>query len=101
MDTLLSYVVDPYINHNPNAISGKAVAEAGMRMVFARPGLINNVTRVISDLDYVALNVHRLEPNTTDVAIVDIFRLNGTCIEEHWDVQQVMYPNATNPIAYF
>ncbi|KAL0933941.1 uncharacterized protein CTRU02_210740 [Colletotrichum truncatum] len=101
LDTLVSYVVDPYIQHNPLAPSGKAIAEAGMRQVFATPGLIYNVTRVISDLNYVALHVHRIQPGTLDKAIVDIFGLNGTCITEHWDVQQTMLPNATNPLAYF
>lgn len=101
LDTLLSYVADPYIQHNPLAPSGKAIAQVGMTQIFATPGLINNVTRVISDLDYVALHVHRIQPNTTDKAIVDIFRLNGTCITEHWDVQQTMIPSSTNPLAYF
>ncbi|KAI8664011.1 hypothetical protein NCS55_00908000 [Fusarium keratoplasticum] len=101
LDTLLSYVVDPYIQHNPLAPSGKAVAQAGMTQIFATPGLINNVTRVISDLDYVAIHVHRIQPNTTDKAIVDVFRLNGTCITEHWDVQQIMIPSSTSPLAYF
>ncbi|KAJ4169079.1 hypothetical protein NW754_011011 [Fusarium falciforme] len=101
LDTLLSYVVDPYIQHNPLAPSGKAIAQAGMTQIFASPGLINNVTRVISDLDYIALHVHRIQLNTTDKAIVDIFRLNGTCITEHWDVQQTMVPSLTNPLAYF
>ncbi|WAO91672.1 Hypothetical protein NCS54_00915200 [Fusarium falciforme] len=80
---------------------GKAIAQAGMTQIFATPGLINNVTRVISDLDYVALHVHRTQLNTTDKAIADIFRLNGTCITEHWDVQQTMVPSFTNPLAYF
>lgn len=101
VDTLVSYVVDPYIQHNPLAPSGKAVAEAGMRIILAAPGLINNVTRVISDLDFAVLHTHRIQPNTTDKAIVDIFRLNGTCITEHWDVQQTMVPSTINPIAYF
>ncbi|MCJ1322151.1 hypothetical protein MMC15_007497 [Xylographa vitiligo] len=34
-------------------------------------------------------------------ALADIYRMNGTCIEEHWDVTQVEPSNATNPIAMF
>jgi len=34
-------------------------------------------------------------------ALADIYRMNGTCIEEHWDVTQVKPSNATNPIAMF
>ncbi|KAK0621111.1 hypothetical protein DIS24_g11439 [Lasiodiplodia hormozganensis] len=101
VDTLLAYTMEPYIQHNPGAPSGKAIAAAGLKQILSAPNLVNNVTRTISDLDYVALHVHRQQPGTLDKAIVDIFRLNGTCITEHWDVQQVMYPNATNPLAYF
>lgn len=83
VETLVSYVVDPYIQHNPAAPSGKAIAEAGMKMILSTPGLINNVTRILSDLNFAVLHTHRIQPNTTDKAIVDIFRLDGTCIIEH------------------
>ncbi|KAJ4175731.1 hypothetical protein NW759_017622, partial [Fusarium solani] len=63
LDTLLSYFVDPYIQHNPLAPSGKAIAQAGITQIFATPGLINVVTHIISDPDYVALHVHRIQPN--------------------------------------
>ncbi|KAI8225589.1 hypothetical protein K4K54_004428 [Colletotrichum sp. SAR 10_86] len=101
VDTLVSYVVDPYIQHSPAAPSGKTIAEAGMKIILTTPGLINNVSRIISDLNFAVLHTHRIQPNTTDKAIVDIFRLDGTCIIEHWDVQQIMTPSTVNPIAYF
>lgn len=34
-------------------------------------------------------------------AVLDLFRMNGTCIEEHWDVAQQRPINATNPLALF
>ncbi|SCO92609.1 uncharacterized protein FRV6_16737 [Fusarium oxysporum] len=101
LDVLLGYTMEPYTQHNPLAPSGKAIAAAGLNITFSIPGLINNVTRVISDLNFVVLHTHRKQPGTIDKAIVDIFRLNGTCITEHWDVQQTMYANSTNPLAYF
>ncbi|KAJ4212736.1 hypothetical protein NW759_011376 [Fusarium solani] len=50
INTLLSYIVDPYIQHDPLAPSGKAIAQAGMTQIFAFLGLVNSVTRIISDL---------------------------------------------------
>lgn len=35
------------------------------------------------------------------LALADLFRLNGTCVVEHWDVNQALPANATNPIALF
>ncbi len=35
------------------------------------------------------------------IALADIYRMNGTCIVEHWDVTQETPRNATNPIAMF
>ncbi|QKX59646.1 uncharacterized protein TRUGW13939_06783 [Talaromyces rugulosus] len=34
-------------------------------------------------------------------ALADIYRMDGTCIVEHWDVLQYRPANATNPIAMF
>ena len=35
------------------------------------------------------------------LALADIYRMEGTCIVEHWDVTQYLPANATNPIALF
>lgn len=35
------------------------------------------------------------------LALADIYRMDGTCIVEHWDVSQARPANATNPIAMF
>ena len=35
------------------------------------------------------------------LAVADVFRLNGTCVMEHWDVDQARPANATNPLALF
>ena len=35
------------------------------------------------------------------IALADIYRMNGTCVVEHWDVTQERPGNATNPIAMF
>ena len=38
-------------------------------------------------------------PNET--AIVDLFRFNGSCIVEHWDVIESVDNATTNPIALY
>lgn len=101
VDTMMSYVVDDYIQHNPNIQSGKEIAQSYLTRQLASPGLVNNVTLVISQLNFVLLHVHRIQPGHRDRVIVDIYRLDGTCIVEHWDVQQDMDPDAPNPGAFF
>ena len=36
-----------------------------------------------------------------EAALVDIVRVVGTCLVEHWDVEQVVNMSAPNPVAYF
>ena len=40
-------------------------------------------------------------PGLATKALVDIYRMDGTCIVEHWDVLQVVPANATNPVGFF
>jgi predicted SnoaL-like aldol condensation-catalyzing enzyme len=49
----------------------------------------NQILRVFADGDFVVLHVHRKRsPEARGDAIVDIFRLEGGKIVEHWDVIQ-------------
>ena len=43
----------------------------------------------------------RIEHDPQPYALADIYRMDGTCIVEHWDVLQERPANATNPIAMF
>ncbi|SPO00974.1 uncharacterized protein DNG_03722 [Cephalotrichum gorgonifer] len=101
VDTMMSYVADPYIQHNPNIESGKDIARRYIKQRLSAAGINNNVTRVISDLNYALLHVHRTQPGRQGRVLADMYRLNGTCIVEHWDVQEDMNPEAKNPRAYF
>jgi predicted SnoaL-like aldol condensation-catalyzing enzyme len=40
-------------------------------------------------------------PNSPLLAFMDLWRFNGTCMEEHWDVIEALPADATNPIALF
>jgi predicted SnoaL-like aldol condensation-catalyzing enzyme len=53
------------------------------------PDAHNEVKRVITEGDLVALHVHSvLVPGTPGRMIVDIFRVDGGKVVEHWDVIQ-------------
>ncbi|KAB2571166.1 hypothetical protein DBV05_g10164 [Lasiodiplodia theobromae] len=98
-EAYLTYVAEDYIQHNPNTLSGRqnsidavqAVIDAG-----ATFEVIN--TAFEDDWGYAFLRVN-FAGAAQPTAVVDILRMNGSCIVEHWDVMQERPANATNPIA--
>ncbi|CAD6571149.1 MAG: hypothetical protein ASARMPREDX12_004144 [Alectoria sarmentosa] len=92
----LTYVSPDYINHSPYAPQGRAAAIAFLQY------LIPSVERTIvhetfeGNIGFVHLNVAGGQ-----MAVADVFRLDGTCVMEHWDVDQARPANATNPLSLF
>lgn len=97
-DAALKYVGDRYVQHNPNAADGPE----GFRQFIAflrdrYPASHSEIKRVFTDGDYVILHVHAVrEPGTRGNAIIDIFRLEGGKIVEHWDAVQPIPEKAAN-----
>lgn len=98
---LLDHMDEDYIQHNPNALSGRDVA---IQLLGGGVG--------ISRMEYTVMGegfggnkgfVHykMQPPSGLPYAIVDIFRMNGSCIMEHWDVVQRATENMKNPLALF
>ncbi|KAF2160211.1 hypothetical protein M409DRAFT_29296 [Zasmidium cellare ATCC 36951] len=102
--TFNKYIVEDYIQHNPFLPQGAApVVE-----------LLKGLTKSTS-LEAVRMGfdgglgwVHSRgspKPGHEDegkvTAIVDIYRMNGSCIVEHWDVMQEVAGNATNELGMF
>jgi predicted SnoaL-like aldol condensation-catalyzing enzyme len=85
-----TFLGDTYVQHNPWVADGP---EAFLRFVQFRrerfPNSRNEVRQVIAEGDLVALHVHSvLVPGSPGRHIVDIFRVEGDKVVEHWDVIQ-------------
>ena len=92
-DAFLNWVHPDYIQHNPNAPTGRDATLAMMEASIARnPGLTHEVRRVVwGDADMVAVHFwFRREAGHPGYAIIDILRIEGGYIREHWDVMQAM-----------
>jgi len=96
-DAYLTYVSPDYINHSPYAPQGRAAAIAFLS--FLIPSL--NRTILHETFENNIGMVHLKVNSRPLLALVDLFRMNGSCIVEHWDVNQALPANATNPIALF
>ena len=94
-DAFMAWMHPDYIQHNPNAPTGRdatlAMMEDGLKRT---PNLSHEVKRVVwgpddHGADLVAIHFHfRREPETRGWAIVDILRVQDGYIVEHWDVMQ-------------
>lgn len=96
------YVAADYVQHNPNIADGRDAAVAALGPMFARPGARFDVRHVLVDGDLAAVHLHAMpRPDSRGGAVVDLFRLAGGLIVEHWDVLQPMPEHPLNPHAMF
>ncbi|KAJ0164335.1 hypothetical protein CTA2_1229 [Colletotrichum tanaceti] len=99
---VLNHLAEDYIQHNPNALSGRQNALEALAP-FISPTSVNNTiihTAMVNNTAYIHYRMD-LAAGGEPFAVVDIFRFEGTCIMQHWDVAQQRPANATNPIAMF
>lgn len=91
-------VTDDYRQHNPNVPDGKAPFVSYFAGFFAEhPGAAAKVVRSAVDGDLVYLHVHSTnDPQDRGQAVVDIFRVDGGKIVEHWDVIQDVLAESAN-----
>ena len=92
-----------YIQHNPTIASGldAMVAKVG-KMLEDNPQMSFDIKRVGADHDLVWVHSHaRFTPDSTGLALVDIFRLEDTKIVEHWDVIQPVPAASLNENSMF
>ena len=92
-----------YVQHNPRAADGPEGPKAFLEVMKQRaPQSRSEIKRVFAEGDFVILHVHAVrEPGSRGAAIVDIFRLEGGKVVEHWDVIQEVPETAANPNGMF
>ena len=92
-----------YIQHHPGLASGRpAFVKAFAGYFAAVPTVKVVIKRVIAEGDLVV--VHALwkdSPTDPGSAVVDIYRIQGSRIAEHWDVIQPIPTTISNPDTLF
>ncbi|WP_088311119.1 nuclear transport factor 2 family protein [Novosphingobium sp. B 225] len=96
--------VDPgYIQHNPMAATGRDAAIGFLEPFFkSNPGIRYEIKRVIADGNLVAVHAWgRMSESDRGMAVVDILRVKGCKVMEHWDVVQPVPEKTANSNGMF
>lgn len=98
-----AYLGDQYIQHNPLAADGPEGLKAFLDWAKGNlPDFKAEIKQVFADGDYVILHVHATRgPDDRGSAVMDIFRLEGDKVVEHWDVIQPIPENSANDNTMF
>jgi predicted SnoaL-like aldol condensation-catalyzing enzyme len=100
--------VDPgYIQHNPYAQTGREAAIAFLsKFVENTPGQRTKIHRIIADGNLVAAHSHGWQEDGTPeqkrgFAVIDMFRVEGCKVMEHWDVLSPVPETSANTNTMF
>lgn len=96
--------VDPgYVQHNPVAATGREAAIKFLEPFFAQhPDIQYSIKRIIADGNLVAVHSHgKFGKDDRGVAVIDILRVDGCKVMEHWDVVQPVPENFANSNGMF
>jgi predicted SnoaL-like aldol condensation-catalyzing enzyme len=103
-DAFRLYGVPTYRQHNPLIEDGmEGVKKFATWIMANHPDARAEIKRVFADGDYVILHSHwhGLSDNPRGEAVVDIFRLEGGKVLEHWDVIQPVPETSANANTMF
>lgn len=96
------WVAPGYVQHNPFAQTGREAAIAFLEPAFANPEVRYEVKRVIADGNMVAVHAWGTwKKDDPGFAVVDILRVEGCRVVEHWDVLQPVPATAANSNGMF
>ena len=96
--------VDPgYVQHNPLAQSGREAAIDFLEPFFAQhPDIKYSIKRIIAEGDLVAVHSHGVfTPEDRGIGVIDILRVEGCRVVEHWDVVQAVPEKSANSNGMF
>jgi predicted SnoaL-like aldol condensation-catalyzing enzyme len=98
-----TWVVPGYIQHNPMAATGRDAAIAFLEpFMKSNPHVSYSIKRIIADGNLVAVHSHgKFAPEDRGVAVVDILRVEGCKVVEHWDVVQPVPEKSANENGMF
>lgn len=99
-EAILKYISPTtYIQHNPNLPDGREAVLTALPAWLSQSGMRAEIKRVIAEGDLVVVHSRFAVPGQTDskvMAVMDIFRVQGGLIVQHWDVLQEVPKTAAN-----
>lgn len=91
------YILSSYIQHNPDVPDGaEAFKSAAVKWFKGAPKIKIDVKHIAAEGDLVFLHVRNKNAKGAVTSTIDIFRLEGDKIAEHWDVRQQVPVNVAN-----
>ena len=97
------FISPGYIQHNQSVEPGVGPLKAFLDMIKEQtPEADHDVKRAFVDGDHVTVHYHvRRWPGDLGWAVIDIFRIEGGKVAEHWDVMQDVVEGGPNPNSPF
>ena len=97
------FIAPGYIQHNQSVEPGVASLKAFLDTIREQtPEAVHDIKRAFVDGDHVTVHYHvRRWPGDLGWAVIDIFRIEGDKIAEHWDVMQDVTEGGPNPNSPF
>ncbi|MEV7805907.1 nuclear transport factor 2 family protein [Microbispora sp. NPDC088329] len=88
VDALAPSLSDDFVHHRPDATRTKAEWLAAVRAAFVPlAGMQVEIRHVLADGDHVVMHSRRRLPGAgPEIAVVDIWRLDGGLIAEAWEI---------------
>lgn len=97
------YISPDYIQHHQNVEPGREALKSFLDWAKGQAGEAEQILhRSFVDGDHVTLHYHVIrEDGDPGFSVMDIFRVEGGKIAEHWDVMQDVNPDRLNPLSPF
>lgn len=94
---------EAYVQHSPGVADDReALRDFAKLTAAAAPNAHLEIKRILVDGDYVVVHSHiKRAEQDPGVALVDIFRVNGDTVVEHWDVMQEVPAESANANTMF